>query len=587
MTGVLGEFFGIIPKVVVAVLAGSLVEALFILPSHMAELGGRRQNARLNAFGARVSERFERVLSWCLTHKKTTIAGAYLVFGALLAVASTAKDVVLISEGDVDAFDVRVRMPADSSVHATDRALAEVERRLVALRTDDVEALWTTRGLSRDSLRAIEEDYVGLATVALVPVEARSESRAGRALMAEAMRAFDDLVGPQQVSVVEHELGPPVGSPITVRLAGDDNERLGALGNEVVRELRRVAGVTSVENTEVGEKRELRVVVDEGRAALHGLTADAVGRWLRLAFSGAPVATTLVDNERVEVVVGLDAAANTPDEMRALTLLSPQGDEVALGAIADIVEERRPNHIRRNDGRRGVRITAEIDGSTTSQEANRRVAQIIAPLRDANPDIAFVLAGEYEETNESLRSLVFAFIVAVLLIYSVLAAQFRSLVQPFVVLAAIPLSLIGVILGFFASGTPIGLIALVGAVGLAGIVVNDSLVLVDFVNRLRREGRSLEDAIREGTRLRLRPIVATSVTTIAGVLPLALSGDGAPLLSPMAVAIAWGLTSATILTLLVVPCLYYATETASAAMARRFGPLLRRVTGADDEALPG
>ncbi len=586
MTGVLGEFFGIIPKVVVAVLAGSLVEALFILPSHMAELGGRQRSARLAELGAKVSARFQRVLRWALAHRKATIFASYLVFAALVGAAFATKDVVLITEGDVDVFDVRVRMPADSSVHATDRVLAEVERRLIALRTDDVEAIWTTRGLSRDSMRSIEEDYVGLATVALVPVEERSDPRAGRELMAQAAHAFDDIVGPRQITVVEHELGPPVGAPVTVRIAGDDQARLGALGAEVVRELERIEGIEGVESTDAGEKRELRVVVDEGRAALHGLTADGVGRWLRQSFSDAPVATTLVDNERVEVVVGLDAPASTPDEMRALTLLSPEGEEVALGTIADVVEERRPNHIRRNERRRGVRITAQIDASTTSQAANRRVLEALAPLRAANPDIAFTLSGEYEETNDSLRSLILAFVVAILSIFAVLAAQFRSLLQPFVVLAAIPLSLIGVTVGFFVSGTPIGLIALVGAVGLSGIVVNDSLVLVDFVNRLRAEGASLHDAVVEGARLRLRPIVATSVTTIAGILPLALSGDGAPLLSPMAIAIAWGLTAATVLTLVVVPCLYYVSDDVAAAAARRFGPLWRRVTGADEEPLP-
>jgi len=587
MTGVLGEFFGIIPKVVVAVLVGSLIEALFILPSHMAELGGRRRSARIRELGARITTRFDAILGWALRRRKTTIAVAYLVFGALLAAALTTKDVVLITEGDVDVFDVRVRMPADSSVHATDRVLAEVERRLIALRTDDVEAIWTTRGLSRDRLRAIEEDYVGLATVALVPVDERSDSRAGRELMARATSSFDDLVGPRQISVVEHELGPPVGAPVTIRLAGDDPARLSALSEVVVRELGRVPGVRSIDNSEIGEKRELRVDVDEGRAALHGLTAAAVGGYLRLAFSDAPVATTLVDNERVEVVVGLDAPAHTPDEMRALTMLSPTSTEIALGDVAEIVEERRPNHIRRNDRRRGVRISAHVDESTTSQAANRRVAAMLAPLREANPDIAFILAGEYEETNESLRSLIFAFVLAVLLMFSVLAAQFRSLTQPFVVLAAIPLSLIGVTIGFFVSGAPIGLIALVGAVGLSGIVVNDSLVLVDFVNRFRAEGHSLEEAVKLGARLRLRPIVATSVTTIAGILPLALAGDDAPLLSPMAIAIAWGLTTATILTLIVVPCLYCSSESTAAAFSERLGPLWRRITGADDEPLPG
>jgi multidrug efflux pump subunit AcrB len=196
-----------------------------------------------------------------------------------------------------------------------------------------------------------------------------------------------------------------------------------------------------------------------------------------------------------------------------------------------------------------------------------------------HPEARFVLGGEFEKTNESLRSLFLAFIVAALLIYTILASQFRSFVQPMVVMTAIPLSLIGVTLGFFVSGEPIGMIGLIGTVGLAGIVVNDSLVLVSFINTRRGQGAPLDEAIVSAARLRLRPIFLTSVTTIAGLAPLAFGvGGRSPLLTPMATAIAWGLTFSTVLILVVIPCLYRISDGFSSGFRRIFAPIIDWVT---------
>lgn len=590
MTGVLGEFFAIIPKVVVAVLVASLIEALFILPSHMAEFGAARAkrdkdvgDGRLARFGKRFSERYHVVLKWCLGHRKTTIGVAYLIFAVLVGLAAATKDVVLLTEGDVDVIDVRIRMPADASVHATDRVLDEVETRLEALRTDDVETISVTRGRSRNDFGLIEEDFVAMATISLIPLSQRSSNHAGRDLLTRASTEFDDIVGPLELTVLEYEFGPPVGAPVSIRLAGDDAERVGALAEEVRQELEGLPGVRNIQNSASADKRELQVEVDEGRAALHGLTPARIHTWLRLAFAEAPIASTLERNEHVDIVLTLDANAHGVDEMSALTLMTPEGGEVTLGDVATVREGRLPTHIRRNDRRRGVHVTAQVDGTTTSQAANRALAERLEPLIAANPDIAIMQRGEYEETNNSIRSLILAFILAIGVIYSILAAQFRSVLQPLVILSAIPLSLIGVAIGFFVTGAPVGLIALIGVVGLIGIVVNDSLVLVDFINQRRRQGMAIDDAIVAACRLRLRPIVATSVTTVLGILPLALSGADAPMLSPMASAIAWGLTASTLLTLLVVPCLYGVTDGFAEAAERRLGPLWRRVRGVEDE----
>jgi multidrug efflux pump subunit AcrB len=592
MTGILGEFFAIFPKVVVAVLAASLFEALFILPSHMAHFGGvprpredsrfSELSARVRALGATLSARYERALSACLRRDRATLGLAYLLFGGLLALALATKEVVILTEGDVNAFDVLIEMPADSSNQATETVLREVERRLERLRTPDVEAIWATRGRSRTEFRPVEEDYVAMATVTLVPQEVRSSKRAGRDLLAQASRAFDDLVGPVEVQVVENKFGPPVGAPVQVRIAGNDPLRLATLAAEVEAELRKIDGVTAVDNTLAGTKRELLVTIDEGRAALRGLTAPQIGRWLRFALSDAPVANVLVDNERVDLIARLDTRASTPEALEDLMIAYGDDTPILLGDVASVHEGRRVSQIERNDRRRGVRVSAEIDESVTAGEVNREARRRLGSLVQANSDFDFEFAGEYRETSRSIRSLFIAFGIGVLVIYSILAAQFRDLLQPLVVITTIPLSLIGVIIGFFLSGAPVGLVALIGVVGLAGIVVNDSLILVDFINQRRRGGVPTDEAIVEACKVRMRPIVATSVTTIIGILPLAVAGSEAPLMSPMAGAIAWGLTASTALTLVVVPCAYRVSTRVEAVLASLLGPLWRRMSGDHD-----
>jgi multidrug efflux pump subunit AcrB len=235
--------------------------------------------------------------------------------------------------------------------------------------------------------------------------------------------------------------------------------------------------------------------------------------------------------------------------------------------------------IRRYQQKRVVSVLSGIDEElTNSGEVNARLQKKLASLEAANPDIRFEYGGQFEETKESVDSLFRAFVVAMLLIYTILATQFQSFSQPLVVMAAIPLSFIGVTGGFLLSPKAIGLIALVGVVGLTGIVVNDSLVLVDFINKRRDRGMGLDEAIVESGKLRLRPIFLTSVTTIAGLFPLSLATESLPHLAPMAQVIVYGLTFSTLLTLLVVPCLYRLDVDLAARVSGWFAPMTRWIT---------
>ena len=589
MEGVLGDAFAIIPKVVVVSLAASLVEAMFILPSHMADFGKLSQaknlesgppKTRLQRAGARIINTYERVLRWSLAHRATVVFGAYGLCALMIGVAFTFKDVILLTEGDPDMFDVRVHMPTDASKAETEALLAKLDSRIIELGSPDVEATVAVRGMTRTDMGISTGDHLGMVSVFVVPATKRTSMHAGRDLVTRVSGLFDDVVGPARLEVVEVRPGPPRGAPVAVRIRGEDYERLVEIAEQVLAEVRITRGTrNSGHDYELG-KQELQIRVDEQRAALHGLTPEMVSAWLRSAFGAAPASTLREGDDEIDIVVQLrEDVQEDPARIASLQLITPNGDEVAIREIADVAHGRGPGAIRHYQQKRVVSVLSGIDDEVTnSGEVNATLQKKLAPLEASNPDIRFEYGGQFEETQESVESLFRAFIVAMLLIYTILATQFQSFSQPLVVMAAIPLSFIGVTGGFLLSGKPIGLIALVGVVGLTGIVVNDSLVLVDFINKRRARGMKLVEAIVEASRLRLRPIFLTSVTTIAGLFPLSLASESLPHLAPMAQVIVYGLTFSTLLTLLVVPCMYRLDVDLATRFSIWFGPVKRWAT---------
>ena len=588
MEGILGQFFAIIPKVVVAALAASLIEAMFILPSHMADFGklrahkgvSERPKTRFERAKGRITVAYEKILRWSLQHRASVVFGCYALCIVLVGTAFTIKDVILFNEGDADMFDVRVRMPTDASKEETEALLAKLEGRILALENSDVEATLAVRGMARTDMGIDTGDHMGMVTVFVVPDAQRSGPRAGRALVGQVSGLYDDVVGPARLEIVEVHRGPPRGAPVAIRVQGNNQERLVELAEQVLAEVRKTPGTRNANHDYELGKQEIQIKVDEERAALNGLTPESVSGWLRSAFGATPTATLRDGDDEIDIVVQLaEEVQRDPDRIASLRLITPTGDEVAIREIADVTHGRGPAEIQRYQQKRMVSVLSNIDEAVTnSGEVNAVLKKKLAALEAANPDIRFEYGGQWEETQESVQSLFRAFLVAMLLIYTILATQFQSFSQPLVVMAAIPLSFIGVTAGFLLTAKPVGLIALVGVVGLTGIVVNDSLVLVDFINKRRARGMALDEAIVAAGRLRLRPIFLTSVTTIAGLLPLSLASESLAHLAPMAQVIVWGLTFSTVLTLVVVPCLYRLDVDLAGRASGWFAPIKRWAT---------
>jgi multidrug efflux pump subunit AcrB len=564
MVGIMGKFFSIIPKVVAVALGASLLEALIILPSHMADFGRVRPETRLQRLAGRfgrVTRVYVALLRRAISRPVLVTIGAAVVTVGLIVAAFSTKEVVLLADEDAQRFDVRVEMPRGVTLERTMEVLRRIEARALELPRDEVTGVVTQAGWSRTRLWPTRDKHRGMVTVYLK--HTRERTRRCTEILADLRRRLRGITGPVSLELVPVTFGPPKGMPVAIRVSGESYPRLKQLSDRVQAELGKVPHTVSVTDDFKPGKREIRVKVQPERAALHGLSHESVALFIRAAYGGLDATRYRYLDEELDVVVRYGAAIrNDPDRLESIEIGTPLGGRVPLLQVARIESGRGPSVIQHWDGKRTIKVTADVvEGETTSSAVNRAMQRRLAGLMAANPEIKFTFGGEWEKTAESLESLFRAFLIAALLIFTILSAQFRSFAQPLVVILAIPLSLTGVVVGFFVTGEPVGMIALVGVVGLAGIAVNDATILVDFINKRRAAGLELGAAILEAGRLRIRPVFLTTLTTVAGLLPLALGWGGASeSLKPMALAIVWGLSFCTVLTLVVVPCLYVCVD---------------------------
>ncbi|MFH2007633.1 MAG: efflux RND transporter permease subunit [bacterium] len=601
MAGVFGKFMATIPKVVVAALVASLIEALIILPSHVADFAKKRRKKTDHGDGpvlVRVKALYRVTFGWALRLRWLTVIAAFVVFGVLLWQVVTKKDVILFAETDGEMLDVRIEMPQGTSLAGTEQVVAQVAEIVRKnIPTDEVVAVISQSGWSRTHLWPATGKHLGMVTVMLTSVSERK--RTAQQIISTLRPTLKDVPGPvKPIEVLVLQFKPPTGKPVAIRISGENLQRLLGLAEKVESELARIPGVKDIGRDFHLGSPEYQLKVDESKAALHGLGTAEVASTIMIAYMGFKVSKFRQNDEEMDVVLRYPESYRT--DARELSRLAiplrtalpmglggaqaaglgvgPQSPSssrmLTLGDVARVERAMGPTQIRRRDRRRTITVTANLDTSVkiTSQKANKEAMKRLQTLMKANPDVSFQFGGEWEKTNESLQSLGIAFLIAILVIYLILGAQFQSFLQPFTVLLAVPLASIGVIVGFFVSGNPMDMTALIGFVGLTGIVVNDSLILVDFINQRRRMGMDRDQAIRESGEIRLRPILLTSITTVGGLMPLSLGiGGDVQGLSPMATTIAWGLSFATILVLYIVPAAYGIIDDITAWTYRLFG----------------
>ena len=563
--GVAGQLFGDQALTVSLSQAVSLIVALTFIPmlcsmgrSKALEPTGSRRLAgarppvddSLLALGW-FSRWYDRALRGALGRPVLTCGIALGLFAASLAVLPLIQT-ELVPQLDQGEYFFEVTMPEGTSITATDRVLTTMEQ--AAAQDPRIERHYASVG-SRlvsggMSLRTRDEN-LGQLNIVYLSGTSREEREASLDALRQRFDAIPDL---------HAKLGTPsyfsLRTPVEVILFGENLDELRDYSERLGERLREIPGLVDLRTSlEVGNP-ELQVVFDRARLAALGLDMAQMSNILHDRVQGAVPTQYKYEDREIDVRVrNQEIDRKTIEDVRNLVLTERNGVPVRLASVATVELARGPAEVHRLDQQRAAVLSGNLSGRSLGGVVRdiERLLDEIPPPRG----VAAELGGQNEEMRVSFESLRFALILAIFLVYIVMAATFESLIHPFIILFTIPMGLVGVVLGLLLTGYPISVIVLIGAILLAGIVVNNAIVLVDAVNQGRRAGLDKQTAIVRAAHLRLRPILMTTLTSVLGLVPMGISfGEGAELRAPLAITVAFGLAVATGLTLIVIPAAY-------------------------------
>jgi len=553
---IVGKLFGALVTLVL-LLVGGIVG---LVVRGLARLLDRGPAAWVERGLERLSDGYRALLARALAAPRLVVG---LLVAALAATAFgfVALDSELLPEVHQGEITFELALPAGTPLERTIEVLAPIEESLAADH-DLVDRVLATYGFDpAQSTRSDEGEHTARFRVLLRRADAPSERAVAERVRAR-LKAIPDL---------EERLTRPVlfsfRTPIEVEVHGDDLDRLKRQATLVESKLAELPELADVASTLRAGAPEVEVVYDRERLALYGLSLGPVAESVRDLVRGAEATRFNLKDRRIPIVVQLaEADRRTIDDVRNL-LVNPGGDRpIPLAAIADVRLGEGPSEVRRIDGRRVALVRANLAPGVALGEAVERLRRALDHEVDWPADMTYFVSGQDEEWQRSAGSLYLALALSIFLVYVIMAAQFESLVHPFVILFTIPLAFFGSIVALALAGMSLSIVVFLGMILLAGIVVNNAIVLVDYVNVLRARGLSRREALLSAGQVRLRPILMTTATTVLGLLPMALGfGDGAELRTPMAVTVIAGLSVSTLLTLLVVPVVY---DRLDAALAR-------------------
>jgi len=583
--GTMGKIMRNLPIVVILVLLGSLVESLTILPSHLA--GGRRRQLGLKKRPKKeklvarwlkwvISGPYARLVDFCVHWRYATVAFGIAVLLLSLGVWKGGLiKFTFFPKVESDVLICSLTMPAGTPAARTVDMVAHLEQsakqaldEMDGQRAEDAAPLFEysvaligvhMRGHGPGAAGPQYGGHLGQVFIQVLEGEKRDVSAMK---LVKLWRKKVGLIPDAESITFQSELFS-AGTPIEVHLSLDDHDQLVAAADELKTELTGYPGVFDISDSFMPGKEEMQLKLKLAARSL-GLTLNDLARQVRHAFYGAEALRLQRDQDEVKVLVRYpESERRSLSYVEEMRIRAPGGIEVPFSQVAEVNMEQGYAAIQRAQRRRVIKVTADVDETVTNANEVRTALEsgFLEQLKNRYPGIRYTIEGEGKEQKESLGDVLRGFSIALFCIYALLAIPFRSFTQPLIVMAAIPFGIVGALLGHLIMGFNLSLLSLFGIVGLAGVVVNDSLVLVDAANRIRDKGLNAHDAVTKAGALRFRAIILTSLTTFAGLTPMLLERRlQAQFLIPMAVSLGFGVLFATGITLLLVPCGYVILE---------------------------
>lgn len=485
-----------------------------------------------------------------------------------LAVALIAITIIILPQvgseylpkGTTGEFTVKLTLNEGTELNHTSETAVAIETLLAETFGDDIETIYSTIGKEEKS--STESVFKNENTAELkIILSDKAIKHSEEIILAtnELLKSISDA----EISIIRDEtaLMSTLGTetaPLIVEVKGKNIDVINNITSEIKEKISALPSILVATTSIEDGAPEIDVVIDRYRAGINNISVSEITSQLTDILEGKKAGKYENKGEMNDITIKMPEVNKY--EFDALKIVTPEG-EIPLYEVADIVESRSPKQlIRRNQNRIGI-VSADIDRTISFDKVINSVNKTISSM-DYPPDYEINIIGEEEKRSEAMSNLGFALMLSIILVYMVMASQFESLIHPFTILLTIPLAGVGTIWAFYMLGKPLNIMAIIGVIMLAGIAVNDSIILVDAINRFRESGKSILDSIVSAGENRIRPIIMTSVTTILALLPLTIGfGESAALRSPMAIAVISGLITSTLLTLVVIPCVYYVFET--------------------------
>lgn len=581
MTGIFGKFIFEIPVMVITPLVISLFEAFIIAPAHFKDIVGVKAKTTLTELKQtdakqhwynRMLPKYQRLISWTVDNKYKTFA----IFASLIittGLVSTKMNFILFPPDGIYTFFLRLDGKPGATIQDMKKIVEKIEPFIAQIDKTELNDFITSIGLQQndpnDPLTKRAPHYVQF-RINLTP-EGTRKRKVDEVVEDLRERLPKEIEGIEKIKFEIAKGGPPQGRPISINVLGDDFKILREIAAEIKVKLTKIDGVIDIEDSEVVGKKEIQVVPNRQALSNVGLSTTDVAQTLRAAFAGLEATSIRTIDEEINVRVKLkEEVADENRQLSNIFVSNRTGGLVALDRVVSYQESSSHLIIQHEKFERLLNVSAQVDLSkTTAIKATQEFAKSIEDLSKKYPNYKIVFGGESEDTEESMKSLFRAFGFAFLMIFTILILTFGSLLQPILVVFAIPLGFVGTVWALILHGKPLSFMAMLGIIALAGVIVNNSIVYIDFFNSLKSK-MPLREALITAATTRLRPIILTSLTTVLGLLPTAYGIGGSDgFVKSLALSLGWGLALGSLLTVLVFPALLAIVETWQSKILKR------------------
>lgn len=553
--GLAASIFTDFAMTIVMALISSLIVALTLIPMMSSKLiavkNMESEEEQENKHG-RIVSTYKRILNWSLRHRLIIVISSIALFAVSIAMVTTVG-AEFFPATDQGVINVSVSLPAGAELEKTDNTLAEIQAAIEKI--PEVQMVFTSSGSSGNVMSIGSSSNSGSITVILNDLKERDRST--EKVSDEIRKILKDVPGADSsvsaASIMNMGSG---GGAINISIKGDDLDTLKNIGDDFKEIIEKVDGTREVSTSYADGIPEVQIISDRSIASQYGLTTAQIGSAVKNTLSGSTVTKFKINGDELDVnLKGDNIYGESISILDMLPISTLTGGSIPLSEVADIKVENGPISITRENQTRVLTVSSSVSGRDV-QSVSTDITQLLEKY-EMPSGYEYTFGGETEQIKETFSDLFLAMAMAVLLVYMIIAAQFESLIQPLSVMFSVPLALSGGFIALFVTGLPLSVVGIIGFIILVGIVVNNAIVLIDYINKRREKGEERTVAILKAGPIRIRPILMTALTTILGLVPMAIGlREGGELTKSMGVVVIGGLALSTVLTLVIVPVMY-------------------------------